>query len=110
MNCPQCKQPLQSMKYDLGHGVSVLSKHCTSCKFNVTPQDQLDAAMMKWRERTMKDVKVIAIGEGLGIRFPKELVHEYGIKKGTSLMAKGLSRARKEKMKSMERLMQNILM
>lgn len=31
-----------------------------------------------------------------------EYLAKYGIKKGTSLMAKGLSRARKEKMKSME--------
>lgn len=32
----------------------------------------------------------------------KEYLAKYGMKKGTSLLAKGLSRARKEKMKSME--------
>lgn len=88
MKCPQCSKPLKRWQFDIGHGVRVPSLHCTYCQFNVTDEAALKEQLSKVRERLSKEVKVVAIGDGLGIRFPKGLVEEYGIKKGARLRLK----------------------
>jgi len=74
--------------YDIGKGVTVRSLHCTKCQFNITPEKHLSSAIAKLRERTKKNVRIVAIGDGLGIRFPKAFVDEYKIKKGASVRVK----------------------
>lgn len=88
MNCPQCKTELKPWIFDIGRGVTVRSLHCTKCQFNITDEDKLQNALVKWREKSNKDVRVVAVGEGLGIRFPKELVEEYDIRKGVKVTLK----------------------
>lgn len=88
MKCPQCKKNMKSLKYDIGYDIKINSFHCDSCGFNVTDENKLSSAISKLRERMNKDVKVVAIGEGLGIRFPKEFVEEFSIKKGSKLTLK----------------------
>lgn len=86
--CPQCKNDMVSWKYDIGKGVTVHSLHCTKCQFNITPEKHLASAIATLHERTKKNVRIVAIGDGLGIRFPKELVDEYKIKKGANVKVK----------------------
>jgi hypothetical protein len=88
MNCPQCKTKMQLRIFDLGYGVDVPTKHCTNCQFNVTDEKILAAAMAKRKERMAKEVYIVAIGAGLGVRFPKEFVMEYAIKKGVKVRLK----------------------
>ena len=74
--------------FDIGRKVTVRSMHCEKCQFNVTPEGRLQKAIARWRERDQKRVKIVAVGEGLGVRFPKEFVEEYAITKGTKVLLK----------------------
>jgi hypothetical protein len=87
-NCPRCKIPLRSWSYDVGYGVVVPTKHCTRCQYNHADPDILNAALAKLRARMAKDVKLVAVGEGLGIRFPKEFVAQYSLEKGKKVTLK----------------------
>lgn len=81
--CPNCKKrELRPWKFELGYGVEAKSMHCTNCKFNVTAPEDLEKAMKQLSAKMAKRVKVINVGEGLGIRFPKELALYYNVKKG----------------------------
>jgi hypothetical protein len=73
------------VRYDVGWGVTVPTRHCDHCKFNLTDANVLEAALKKLRDRRLKDTKVIAVGEGLGVRFPKEIVEAYTLKKGAKI-------------------------
>lgn len=72
--------------FDIGHGIDVESFHCTNCYFNVTDDKVLNKALSKLREKMSKQVKVISIGEGLGIRIPNEIAKNYQLVKGKSLI------------------------
>lgn len=85
MKCPQCSAEMKRWSFAIGHGIEVPSKHCVKCQFNVTDEKILAQAMAKRRELMSKDVRVVAIGDGLGIRFPKSFVAEFAIKKGAKL-------------------------
>jgi len=74
--------------FDIGHGIAVPSRHCTHCQFNVTDEKALARGMSRRRELMSKDIRVVAIGDGLGIRFPKAFVAEFAIKKGAKLTVK----------------------
>src|SRR3989344_1993209 len=86
--CPGCGKVMQPWIFDVGYGVTVPTLHCTHCQFNKTDQKVLSSSMQKLRERMHKQVSVVTVGEGLGIRFPKELVREYAIKKGIKVTLK----------------------
>ncbi len=88
MKCPQCKTELKKVSFDLGYGVDVASLHCQKCGFNVTKDDRLRKALSSLREQMAKEVKVIKVGTGLGVRFPNEIVKSFDVKKGKILLVK----------------------
>ncbi|MBN2454767.1 AbrB/MazE/SpoVT family DNA-binding domain-containing protein [Candidatus Woesearchaeota archaeon] len=88
MKCPQCKSEMESRIFDIGYGIKVNSLHCRKCKFNITENKRLKNAMSALRQRMSKDVKVVRIGTGLGIRFPNDIVKSYDLKKGEALTIK----------------------
>lgn len=83
--CPQCKAQLEKVKFDVGYGIKVESLHCRSCGFNITENQKLKAAIGSLREQMSKEVKIIKVGMGLGIRFPNDIVKNYRLKKGEDI-------------------------
>lgn len=79
---------MKPWRFDLGYGIRVQSKHCPNCQFNVTNEHDIARAMEKRRAQLEKSVRVVAIGDGIGIRFPKEVVAMYEIKKGLKVTLK----------------------
>jgi len=71
--------------FNVGYGVEVLSYHCGKCGFNITNERQLNKAMNLLRENMKKSVKVVRIGDGLGIRFPNDFVKNFEIKQGKKI-------------------------
>ena len=88
MKCPQCKKILQKKIFDIGYGIEVPAKHCTHCGFNITDDKMLDRAIIALKEQMSKEVKVIKIGTGLGIRLPNDMVKNYNLKKGEEIRIK----------------------
>lgn len=86
--CPQCKGKMQKVLFDAGYGVRVESMHCAKCGYNVTESGGLKKAIAKLRERMGKDVKIIRVGEGLGVRFPNEFVKSYKLRRGMHALMK----------------------
>ncbi|MFH1181327.1 MAG: hypothetical protein V1702_00035 [Candidatus Woesearchaeota archaeon] len=86
--CPQCKGDFRSVKYDIGYGIIVNSLHCRKCGFNVTDNEELNKGLALLREHMRKEVKILRIGTGLGIRFPNDIVKSYCLKKGKDMMLK----------------------
>lgn len=82
MNCPQCKTEMKPIVYDSGFDVLVKSNTCPHCHFNVTDTGHLERQLSKLRENMQKEVKIISIGDGVGIRFPQQVVDFLKIKKG----------------------------
>ena len=80
--CPGCGAQLRSTRYDVGWDVVIPTKHCVQCGYNKTDEEMLASGLAKLRGRMNASVKVVAIGDGLGIRFPKEIVDHYAIRKG----------------------------
>ena len=74
--------------FNIGYGIEVKSKHCRRCGFNVTPKDRLNKALKLLRHNMKKEVKIIKIGTGLGLRFPNEIVKSYKLKKGEDILLK----------------------
>ncbi|MFH1316917.1 MAG: AbrB/MazE/SpoVT family DNA-binding domain-containing protein [Candidatus Woesearchaeota archaeon] len=87
-NCPQCKANLEKVKFDVGYGIEVESLHCKKCGFNITQENKLENAIKTLREQMNKEVKVVTVGTGLGIRFPNEFVKNYKLKKGEDITIK----------------------
>ncbi|MBI2672433.1 hypothetical protein HYX16_05865 [Candidatus Woesearchaeota archaeon] len=86
--CPQCKNEMNRIKFDLGYGVEVDSIHCEKCGFNITDDKILNKALISLKEHMMREVKIIEIGTGLGIRFPNEIVKSFKLKKGEEIKVK----------------------
>lgn len=86
MKCPNCKNDMQKTFFDIGYGIKVMSNSCKRCGFNVTGKSTLNKAIGVLRERMKKEVKVIRVGDGLGIRFPNEFIKSYEIRKGNKLL------------------------
>ena len=88
MKCPQCHKEMKKKVFDVGYDVEVNSLNCSSCEFNVTDETVLDQAMDRLKEQMTKEIKIIEIGAGLGIRFPNEVVKQLKLKKGEEIKMK----------------------
>ena len=86
--CPQCKTNLKKVKFDIGYGVEVESLHCKNCGFNITENNRLKTAISTLREQMSKEIKIVKVGTGLGIRIPNEVVKSYKLKKGEEIVLK----------------------
>lgn len=86
--CPQCKTSLEKVKFDIGYGVEVESLHCRKCGFNITEDNRLKTAISSLREQMSKEVKIVKVGTGLGVRLPNEVVKSYKLKKGEEIILK----------------------
>jgi len=80
--CPQCKSRLEKVKFDIGYGIDVNSLHCKRCGFNITENNKLKSAISSLKDHMSKQIKIIKIGTGLGVRFPNEIVKSMNLKKG----------------------------
>lgn len=76
---------MAEVEYDIGFGIKVKSSTCTGCKFNTTKEEDLDKAMAKLREKTAIETKVIAVGSGLGLRLPNQVVSALKFKAGQKI-------------------------
>jgi hypothetical protein len=74
------------MQFDIGYGIKVDSLNCAKCGFNLTNDKRMQGALAEFRRRSAKEVKIIRIGEGLGIRFPNEVVKGLKLKKGMDVL------------------------
>lgn len=88
MKCPTCKLNMKNVKFDIGYGIEVDSLHCEKCGFNITNEKVLNKALTSLKEQMSKEVKIIEIGTGLGIRFPNEIVKSFKLKKGREITVK----------------------
>lgn len=86
--CPQCKKEMEKTRFDIGYGIEIDSLHCKRCGFNVTDNKVLNKAILTLKEQMAKEVKIIEIGTGLGIRFPNEIVKTFKFKKGEEILVK----------------------
>ena len=86
--CPECKGRFEKVKFDIGYGIEVDSLNCRKCGFNITEENKLKSAIMSLREQISKEIKIVQIGTGLGIRFPNEIVKSYNLKKGEEVVLK----------------------
>ncbi|MFH1072366.1 MAG: AbrB/MazE/SpoVT family DNA-binding domain-containing protein [Nanoarchaeota archaeon] len=77
---------MEHVKYDIGYGLSVDSLHCKKCGFNITDSKQLKTAIGSLRKQMEKEVKIIKVGAGLGVRLPNNLVKSYRLKKGEDIL------------------------
>lgn len=74
--------------YDVGYGIDVKSLHCKNCGFNITEDKVLATAMCKLREQMAKEVKIVRVGTGLGVRFSNDIVKNYDLKAGENVLLK----------------------
>jgi Zn ribbon nucleic-acid-binding protein len=86
--CPQCKSAVKRVLFGVGYGVNVESLHCEKCGFNITKDERLKKALASLREQMAKEVKVIKVGTGLGVRLPNEIVKSFHLQKGKELLVK----------------------
>ena len=85
MRCPDCKEEMRKVKYDIGFGIVIDSLTCSGCKHNITDEEVLDVAMKKMRMKMAISVKTVRIGTGIGIRFPNEIAKKMHIKQGQEM-------------------------
>ena len=83
--CPQCKFEMKPWIFNVGYGAEIESMHCTNCKFNITEKNKLEKGIETLKENMKKEVKIIKVGTGLGLRFPNEIVKNYKLKKGVEI-------------------------
>ena len=88
MKCPQCKTNMEKVKFDVGYDVVVDSLNCKNCGFNITDNNKLKKAMNKLKHQMSKEVKVVGVGTGIGLRFPNDIVKNYKLKKGEGILLK----------------------
>jgi len=86
--CPECKSALKEVAFDVGYGINVESLHCEECGFNITEDNKLEKAMSSLKEQMAKEVKIIKIGTGLGVRFPNTMVKSFNLKMGKEVLLK----------------------
>jgi hypothetical protein len=77
---------MKKIVFEIGYGSSVESLHCEKCGFNVTEKNRLESAMSTLKQQMTKQVKIIKVGTGLGMRFPNDLVKNMNLKKGKELI------------------------
>ena len=88
MNCAQCKAEMEKVIFDIGYGIEVDSLHCKKCGFNVTEDQKLDQALADLRSQMSKEIKVVRVGTGLGVRIPNEMVKNYHLEAGEQILLK----------------------
>ena len=88
MNCPKCKKEMKKAEFDVGYGIKVKSMHCLNCGFNLTENKKMQKALNSLREKMSKEVKIVRIGSGIGIRFPNAFVKAYQSQAGKSKQLK----------------------
>jgi|SRR3989344_2275385 len=86
--CPQCRSELKKVKFDVGYGIDVESLHCEKCGFNITEDQKLRKAITSLKEHMAKEIRIIKVGTGLGVRFPNEIVKNFKLKKGEEILLK----------------------
>ncbi len=86
--CPQCKSELKDIIFDVGYGINIDSLHCEKCGFNLTDNNKLKNALKSLKEQMTKEVKIIKVGAGLGVRFPNDVVKVFKLKKGEEILLK----------------------
>ena len=74
--------------FDIDYGVNVESLHCAKCGFNITKNNKLKMALTSLREQMTKEIKIIKVGNGLGLRFPNDVVKSFNLKKGEDVFLK----------------------
>ena len=79
---------MKKVLFDIGYGINVESLHCDECGFNITKDEKLKGALTSLREQMAKEVKVIKVGTGLGVRFPNDIVKSFHLQKGKELLIK----------------------
>ncbi|MBU1204130.1 MAG: hypothetical protein KKG60_03635 [Nanoarchaeota archaeon] len=88
MKCLNCHKNMKKTKFDIGYGIEVDSLHCEECGFNVTDDKVLNGALVSLKEQMAKEVKIIEIGNGIGIRFPNEIVKGMKLKRGREMIVR----------------------
>ncbi len=79
---------MKETTFDIGYNLEVNALHCAHCGFNITEEKTLNTALNKLKEQMAKEVKIIEIGTGLGIRFPNEIIKYFKLKKGEEVLVK----------------------
>ena len=74
--------------FHVGYGVNVESLHCAKCGFKITKNNKLKMALTSLREQMTKEIKIIKVGTGLGLRFPNDVVKSFNLKKGEDVLLK----------------------
>lgn len=88
MKCTQCQTEMEKVIVDIGYGIEVDSLHCKECGFNVTEDKKLNQALTDLRVQMSKEVKIVRVGTGLGVRIPNELVKNYHLEAGEEILVK----------------------
>jgi len=86
--CPKCKDNMKLVQFDAGYGVTIESLHCNKCGFNITEEGSLENAIGTLKENMSREIKVVQIGNGLGIRIPNEIAKNLNIHKGDEIIVK----------------------
>ncbi len=88
MKCTQCKNEMKKVRFDVGYGIEVDSLHCDKCGFNMTEDKKLSGALAELREQMSKEVKIVRVGTGLGVRLTNEIVKSYNLRRGENVLLK----------------------
>lgn len=88
MKCPQCKSKMDKKSFNIGYDISINSLHCKNCGFNITNNKELKPALIKLQKLMSKEVKVVRIGAGLGIRLSNDIIKGYRLKFGENVILK----------------------
>ncbi len=79
---------MESVKFDIGYEIEVDSLHCRNCGFNLTKDEKLNAALTELRSRMSKEVTLIRVGTGVGVRLTNDLVKSYHLQAGEKVLLK----------------------
>ena len=72
--CPQCQSLLKEVSFDLGYGIEVDSLHCRKCGLNITKDTTLRNTLDYMRSQMSKQIKLVRVGNGVGVKIPNEFV------------------------------------
>tara|TARA_Y100000310_G_scaffold273269_1_gene288654 strand:+ start:2107 stop:2406 length:300 start_codon:yes stop_codon:yes gene_type:complete len=85
VTCPNCKHKMTAVTFDVGYGVMIPTNTCRKCHFNVTDEKLLQRKLKEVKNNMKKYLRIIQIGDGLGVRFPNQIVKALNIKKGKQI-------------------------
>lgn len=88
MKCTQCKSEMENVQFDIGYGIEVDALHCQRCGFNITEDTKLSQALANLRGQMSKEVRLVRIGTGVGVRLTNDLVRNYHLKLGEKVILK----------------------